>query len=149
MDLGVFLNKFSAYMLVCGRVSIEVMLFVLMVMCAVIGFSTSFSCLEQPLPQFKGFQHGSLALWEMALGLIDDKSYQSIHTVPVMLIGVYAFLVIVVVFLVNMLIAQLCCAYDEVFDDMVGYARLKRLSVTVESMHFVHRRQWRSFVRSL
>lgn len=149
MDLGVFMNRFSAYMLVCEKVSIEVMLFLLMVLCALIAFSTSFSCLEQPLPQFNGFTHGSLALWEMVLGLFDQQSYDKIHTVPVILLGVYAFMIIVGIFLVNMLIAQLCCAYDEVFNDMVGYARLNRLSVTVDSMPFVTKRQWTKFVRGL
>merc|ERR1712151_94012 len=94
MDLGVFINKFSAYMLVCEKVSVEVCLFILMTMGVLIAFSTSFSCLNQPLKEFAGFQHGSLALWEMVLGLFDVRTYQTFHKVPVILLGVFIFWVV-------------------------------------------------------
>ena len=38
------------------------------------------------------------------------------------LVVVFVFLVTVVVFLLNMLVAQLTCAYEAVYVDMVGYA---------------------------
>jgi len=149
MDLGVFINKFSAYMLVCEKVSVEVCLFILMTMGVLVAFSTSFSCLNQPLKEFAGFQHGSLALWEMVLGLFDVRTYQTFHDVPVILLGVFIFWVVILVVLANLLVAQLCCAYDEVFNDMVGFARLKRISVTVESMNHVSPARWIKFVQSL
>ena len=34
---------------------------------------------------------------------------------------VFAFLVVVIVFLLNMLVAQLTCAYEAVYVDMIGY----------------------------
>jgi len=52
-------------------------------------------------------------------------------------------------FLINMLTAQLSCCYNDVFADMVGYARLKRMRVVVESMTGVKKKRWDRFIASL
>jgi len=67
----------------------------------------------------------------------------------VVLFGTWCFLIICVVFLINMLIAQLVCAYDAIYADMVGYARLKRIRIVVECMPKVSGKRWGRFVASL
>ena len=44
------------------------------------------------------------------------------------------FMITTSIFLLNLLIAQLSCAYDAIYADMVGHARIKRIRTIVESM---------------
>merc|ERR1711953_1545212 len=53
------------------------------------------------------------------------------------------------IFLFNMLIAQLACAYTSIYQDMVGYARLKRIKIIVETMVGMQDKRWFRFVDSL
>merc|ERR1712060_430265 len=57
--------------------------------------------------------------------------------------------VVAVIFLFNMLIAQLACAYTSIYQDMVGYARLKRIKIIVETMVGMQDKRWFRFVDSL
>merc|ERR1712190_659787 len=53
------------------------------------------------------------------------------------------------IFLANLLIAQLSCAYQATYQDMVGFARLNRGKIVTETMISVSRRRWENFVRVL
>jgi len=64
----------------------------------------------------------------------------------VVLTCVFVFLIVVTFFLVNMLIAQLTCAYESVYADMVGYARLERLQVIVGTMPTVKEKRWANYL---
>merc|ERR1711972_154882 len=68
---------------------------------------------------------------------------------PMLLVCVFAFLIFVSVFLVNMLIAQLTCAYESVYVDMVGYARLERVEIIVSTMPQVSEKRWLRFLDTL
>merc|ERR1712151_920386 len=48
-----------------------------------------------------------------------------------------------------MLIAQLNCSYDTIYQDMVGYARLKRIRIVVETMPLVPEKRWARFLINL
>merc|ERR1719159_158587 len=65
------------------------------------------------------------------------------------LVCVFLFLIVVTVFLLNMLIAQLTCAYESVYVDMVGYARLERVNIIVVTMPVVSENRWMKFLSSL
>merc|ERR1719171_489679 len=62
---------------------------------------------------------------------------------------VFVYCVISAIFFLNMLIAQLSCAYSSVYEDMVGYARLERATTIVEIMPSVPRKRWQTFIESL
>merc|ERR1719487_1209475 len=128
LDLAVFNNRVSAVLLT---------------------LSSAFSCLEQDDEAYKNIGNGIMNLWEMLLGMFSTDHYNSLHDIPVVLIGVYGYLVTVAVFLFNLLIAQLCCSYDAIYADMVGYARLKRSRIIVETMPAVSPKRWNSFKESL
>ena len=65
--------------------------------------------------------------------MLDVKTYNEVHdTEPVVLTVLWGFMIASVIFFVNMLVAQLTCAYDSVYADMVGYARLNRILIIVE-----------------
>jgi len=55
----------------------------------------------------------------------------------------------VIVFLLNLLVAQLNGAYASVYDDMVGYARLTRGSIIVTALEGVSATRWQRFLASL
>merc|ERR1719487_393841 len=149
LDLAVFNNRVSAYVLVCGRMLSEIALFLLAMSAVLITLSSAFSCLEQDDEAFKNIGNGIMNLWEMLLGMFSTDHYYSLHDIPVVLIGVYGYLVTVAVFLFNLLIAQLCCSYDAIYADMVGYARLKRSRIIVETMPAVSPKRWNAFKESL
>merc|ERR1719253_361260 len=89
------------------------------------------------------------SLWEMLLRMFGSDHYKSLHDIPVVLLGVYGYLVTSAVFLFNLLIAQLCCSYDAIYADMVGFARLKRSRIIVETMPTVSPKRWQFFKEGL
>jgi hypothetical protein len=149
IDLAVFNNRVSAYVLVCGRMLAEVGLFLLALVVLLLTFSSAFSCLDQKEKEFHGIPQGSMALWEMVLQMFSGVHYERLHEEPSILYGCFAYLVVTQIFLLNMLIAQLSCAYDAVYSDMVGYARLKRVLIIVESMPQVSAKRWSRWTQSL
>merc|ERR1712048_808214 len=149
IDLAVFNNRVSAFVLVCGRMIGEVGLFILSLFMFLLTFGSAFACLEQQEKEFQGIHVGALALLEMVLRMFKAETYIEMEREPLILAGICAFLVASVVFLLNMLVAQLTCAYDAVYSDMVGYARLKRIKIIVESMPQVSEKRWQGFIQSL
>merc|ERR1719473_307516 len=123
----------------------EIVLFLLAMSSVLLTLSSAFSCLEQDDEAFKNIGSGIMNLWEMLLRMFSTDHYKSLHDIPVVLLGVYAYLVITTVFLFNLLIAQLCCSYDAIYADMVGYARLKRCRIIVETMPAVSPKRWNEF----
>merc|ERR1712151_240684 len=150
IDLAVMNNKVSAFVLVCGRMISEVGLFLLALGATILTFSSALSCLFNEVPDFsKGLHIGSLKLLEMVLNMYPAGKYAELDRNVVVLIGVCLFLVVSVIFLFNMLIAQLACAYTSIYQDMVGYARLKRIKIVVETMIGMQDKRWFRFVEGL
>merc|ERR550537_1292328 len=79
----------------------------------------------------------------------DAKRYEVLEEEPTLLLMVIIFCILTIVFFLNMLIAQLSCAYSSVYEDMVGYARLERAETIVEIMPSVPKKRWIAFVESL
>jgi hypothetical protein len=149
LDLAVFNNRVSAYVLVCGRMLVEIALFLLAMVCVLTMLSSALSCLEQDDEAFESIPNGFMSLWEMMLRMFSSDHYKELHKEPVVLCGVYGFLVVSCIFLINLLIAQLCCSYDAIYVDMVGYARLKRSRIIVETMPAVSAKRWALFKEGL
>merc|ERR1719377_191275 len=81
--------------------------------------------------------------------MYDSKRYEVLHEDPIVELMVVVFCVTTIVFFLNMLVAQLSCAYSAVYEDMVGYARLERADTIVDLMQTVQKKRWTSFVESL
>mmetsp|Transcript_58317 Transcript_58317/g.92577 ORF Transcript_58317/g.92577 Transcript_58317/m.92577 type:complete len:1224 (-) Transcript_58317:186-3857(-) len=148
-DLTIVSTKISAFNLVCIRMLPEVTLFVGSLAICVLTFSSALSVLEHDENEFAGIQKGSFALFRMALGIYNPFKYKDLREEPVILAVVFIFCLTIVVFLLNMLIAQLSCAYSSVYDDMVGYARLQRGKIICELMPSISKRHWLRFTDSL
>jgi len=149
IDLAVFSNRVSAYILVCNRMLAEVALFVLAIVLVLMTFSSGLSCLHQDMKQFNGIHHGAVALWELFLNLFGPEDYEQLQKKTLTLIMSFVFLVLSIIFLSNLLIAQLICAYETLYADMVGYARITRCRVIVETMPLVPSKRWLQFVASI
>jgi len=149
VDLAVLSTKVSAYVLVCIRMLSEVALFVLALTGGMLTFSSGISVLKHDQEDFAGIHKGLLSLMEMTMKMFDGKHYELYEDDPMVLVCVFAFLIFVSVFLVNMLIAQLTCAYESVYVDMVGYARLERVEIIVSTMPQVSEKRWVRFLDTM
>merc|ERR1719326_712455 len=75
--------------------------------------------------------------------------FETYETDALVLACVFVFLVSIMVFLLNMLVAQLTCAYEAVYVDMIGYARLERIEIIVAIMPVVSEKRWKGFCEIL
>merc|ERR1711967_151886 len=149
IDLTVISTRISAFSLVCVRMLAEVALFLGALFVAILTFSCSLSVLKHDSDDFAGIQKGSYALLRIVMGAYDAQRYAALESEPVLLVMVFVFCVVTVIFFVDMLIAQLSCAYSSVYEDMVGYARLERAETIVEIMPSVPNKRWFAFIESL
>merc|ERR1740130_1650856 len=127
----------------------EVGLFLLALIAVLLSFSSAISVIEHDQADFAGIHKGLLALLEMTMKMYSGAHFESYESDPLVLICVFVFLVVVSVFLLNMLVAQLTCAYEAVYVDMVGYARLERIEIIVGTMPSVSQNRWRNFTSAL
>eukprot|EP00933_Yihiella_yeosuensis_P050084 TRINITY_DN47847_c0_g1_i1.p1 TRINITY_DN47847_c0_g1~~TRINITY_DN47847_c0_g1_i1.p1 ORF type:complete len:774 (-),score=137.78 TRINITY_DN47847_c0_g1_i1:862-2880(-) len=149
IDLSVFSVRISAFVQVCGRVVSEVFLFLGALAFLVLSFSSSISALNHKNKDFAGIPKGALSLLEMALGMFPSSHYETMQEEPIVLIVVCMFTIITLVFLLNLLVAQLNGAYQAVYNDMLGYARLSRGKITAETLANVGEGAWTKFLTSL
>jgi uncharacterized membrane protein YgcG len=149
IDLAVLSTKVSAYVLVCIRMVAEVGLFMLALTVSLLAFSSAISVLKHEQEDFAGLPKGMMKLLEMVMRMFDGKHFELYESDPMALICVFVFLIVVTIFLFNMLVAQLTCSYEAVYVDMVGYARLERIEIIVNTMPVVTQKRWKSFCTSL
>lgn len=148
-DILVCSMKVSAYYLVVMRMINEVGLFIFACASATLCVSAALSCLEHKVDHFYSVPTGFMALVKMILGMFPATGYDEITDEGVIFAVVTTFLFVSVIFFINVLIAQFNSAYDAIYQDMVGYARLKRIKIVVETMPLVSKEKWSSFVGSL
>merc|ERR1719329_1522175 len=98
---------------------------------------------------FNGIHAGFLTLFKIFMKMYVVEKFKAFHEQPVIICCIFVFIIITVVFLLNLLIAQLTCAYNSVYADMVGYARLERVDIIVETMLQVSKKKWARFMDSL
>mmetsp|Transcript_73683 Transcript_73683/g.134860 ORF Transcript_73683/g.134860 Transcript_73683/m.134860 type:complete len:1147 (-) Transcript_73683:47-3487(-) len=149
IDLTVNSTRISAFVLVCVRMLSEVALFLGALAFAILTASSAISVLKQESPAFAGIHQGSLSLFQQVVGTFSSKAYEELEEEPIVLAAVFVFLIVTIILLLNLLIAQLSCAYSAVYEDMVGYARLERAEIIVEIMPSVPMSRWSKFTDSL
>merc|ERR1719224_41731 len=149
IDLTVISTRISAFTLVCVRMLSEVALFLGALAVAVLTFSCATSVLKQDNGDFAGIHRGAYSLIRVVMGAYDAKRFAKFRDEPTLLLMIFIFCIVTVIFFLNMLIAQLSCAYSSVYEDMVGYARLERAETIVEIMPSVPNKRWFAFMESL
>merc|ERR1719215_1084846 len=149
IDLSVFSTRISAFALMCLRVISEVGLYLGAVAFLVVTFASAISSLDQDVDEFAGIPIASMSLLKIAFSMVDETRFDAFEGNWALFSAVVVYIVGTTVFLMNLLIAQLVCAYQATFQDMLGYARLNRGQIVAEVMPTVPKRRWQNFVDSL
>lgn len=149
LDFSVFSTRISAFLLVCGHVLSEVGLFLVAVVFLLCGFSTSINALNHSLVDFDGVHHWMRALFQIVIGMFPVENYAAFQDEIGVLVFLSVFIIVVFIFLLNLLVAQLNQSYHDMFADMKGAARLRRKSVICGVMASAPKRRWSSFLLSL
>jgi len=149
IDLTIFSMRISAFVLVCAKVLSELGLFLGALIFLIISFSCSISALAHQQKDFKDIPKGALSLLEITLGMFPSDNFYFIQQEATVFIAVALFVLVAIVFLLNLLVAQLNGAYQLVYDDMVGYARLNRGSIIVSTVEGLSARRWARFLSGL
>ena len=149
LELTVFSTKLSTFVLVCGRMVQEVAQYVFALFFVVVTFGCAIASSDVLNHQFEDILPAMLNLSRIMLGMYSSNEYESLELEPKLLISVSIFVICTTIFLFNLLIAQLNCAYMGIFKDMLGYARLNRGSVILENVNHASAKRWEKFVVSL
>lgn len=148
VDMCVLSTGLSAFALVCTYVLGEVVQFMIGLLFLLLMFASSMSTLRHYHLQFRDVPNTALTLFAITV-LRYEGDYREINDEPVLLGMVFLFVLASGVLLLNLLIAQLNCSYEFVYQDMVGFARLNRATCIVESMTNCDKPRWKRFVDSL
>jgi len=148
-DLSVFSTRVSAFALICTRVVSEVALFLFGLSFFVCAFACAVSALEQDDPDFAGIPKSALQLYKITLGMFSGAHYDMLIDYPALMVAIFGYVVTTVIFMLNLLIAQLNCAYQATYQDMVGFARLNRGKIVMETMPSVAKQRWQRFSGNL
>jgi hypothetical protein len=149
IDLSVISTRISSFVLVCVRMLVEVALFLGSIFAVILTFGSALSVLDQDSLDFAGIHKGSYALFRMVLKTYATDRYTAFRKEPTLLIVVFLFGILTGFFLLNMLIAQLSCAYSSIYADSVGYARLERAETIVVIMRSIPKTRFTNFIDSL
>jgi len=148
-DLSVFSTRVSSFALICTRVISEVTLFLFGLTFFVASFACAVSALEQDDPDFAGIPKSALQLYKITLGMFSGLHYDMLMDYPALMAAIFIYVTTTVIFMLNLLIAQLNCAYQATYQDMLGFARLNRGKIVTETMPAVSKSRWSRFVTSL
>jgi len=149
IDLAVFSTRLSAFVLVCGRVLSEVALFIFGLTFFACGFASAVCSLAQDDQNFSSIPQSGLALFKITFGMFGGANFENLTSNTALFTTVTVYVITTLVFLLNLLIAQLNCAYQSTYEDMLGYARLNRGKILVETMPSVPHKRWEKFVANL
>jgi len=148
VDLTVFSTKLSAFLLVLGNVFSEVTRFMVALAFLLGMFGSAISVLPSEHAEYRDLQNSCLTLFAITVGLY-EKHYTSLQSEPVLMTNLFVFSFVASIILLNLLIAQLNCTYEEIYADMVGFARLSRAQVIVERLAECPAQRWETFVEGL
>lgn len=147
-DMAVFSTGLSAFVLVCGHVLSEVTQFLLGLTFLLLTFASAMSAIRHTHQMFRDVPNCVLTLFAITV-MRYEGDYREISDEPLLLAGVFIFVLAAVILLLNLLVAQLNCSYEFVYQDMVGFARLNRAQCIVECLLTVSPKRWARFVSTL
>ncbi|CAE8592944.1 unnamed protein product [Polarella glacialis] len=149
VDLSVFSTRISAFVMVCGRVVSELSLFLMAAFFLVLAFASAISSLDHHIPDFSGIPQCMMSLTEITLSMWPTEHFAEMQDSPIVFACVAVYIILAMIFLLNLLVAQLNGAYQAVSADMVGYARLNRGRIICQTVPVIPARRWRSWLATL
>jgi len=115
----------------------------------VLTFASALSCLRQTdSMEFYDVPQAVTCLFAITVGLYEGD-YRELRHEWFLLLGVLMFVSVSTILLINLLIAQLNCSYEYIYQDMVGFARLARASLICDTLASCPPARWRRFVDTL
>lgn len=148
VDLSVFSTGLSAFFLVVTQVLGIIGPFVIALVFELLMFGTAVTLLQSNYFELRDIPNSVLALFAMTLMLYEDD-YRDVYDEPALLILLFVFFLSVLIVLMNILIAQLNSSYVFIYQDMIGFARIRRALVIVETLSTLEPTKWERFVSSL
>ena len=103
--------------------------------------SSSFVCKDIP--------RAALSYLMMAFALFDPTQYKNVTNSVLIFILLILFQICIFVFLLNLLIAQLCSKHKAMYEDIVGYARIQRIITIYATIPYVPVPTWTKWIDSL
>ncbi|CAE7349616.1 unnamed protein product [Symbiodinium sp. CCMP2592] len=156
VHLNVHLSVFSV---ICSSLMWEFILYVAVLIFFTAAFASAVACLPQSMGsdsvQMRDFFSWPLAfesLLSMAFNTYGSDNYEQIaqEDEPMLKWFVMGFAACWHVYLMNLMVAQLCQRYNEIFHDARGNARLTRgINIYETSMPLISKKRWTGFVESL
>lgn len=157
IDLAALSTDLSAFLLVLGQVYLTVqeitfaLVFLLLAWASAISLLCSVGCNSVPGGKFTDVFNVLNALTGMTVNMYqgDYTAISGAASNQLLLQAVNCFMVMACVVLVNLMIAQLNRSYEYIYADMIGFARLNRAALIVDSMESANMARWNSFIRNL
>jgi len=149
IDLTVFSNKVSAYVLMQGHVLPEVGLFTMALAFCILMFSAAVNALNEANQEFSNIAIASLSFLEITLHMFDPTYFWQVHSSGWIYFLILSFSYSIFIFLINLLIAQISSSHMEIHSEMIGYARLRRIDIICYTIPYVSMKRWHSWVETL
>mmetsp|Transcript_44654 Transcript_44654/g.103135 ORF Transcript_44654/g.103135 Transcript_44654/m.103135 type:complete len:1322 (+) Transcript_44654:154-4119(+) len=148
VDLSIFSTKLASFVIVCGNVLSEVLRFLIALSFLILTFASGISVLTTEYPEFQDVPRCVVSLFALTVS-VHEVDYRDYMNEPVLLSSILLFVVLAAILLLNLLIAQLNCSYEYVYQDAVGFARLGRASLVIETVGSCPRNRWDAFVEAM
>lgn len=148
VDLAVYSTGLSAFILVITKVLSDISRFMVALLFVSVTFASGICVLNHGYEDMFYLSTTMLYLCAIVLQLI-NSDWRDFKVDELLLLTVYLFIVVSAIVILNLLIAQLTCSYVYIYQNMVGFARLSRAEVIVETLASCRPAKWQRFVKSL
>lgn len=149
MDLGAFSMRFYSYLIVCGQVVMEVVLFLAAVCFGILAFATTLNAVKSEVETADGVQRWAQVLVSLVLDVLPKSYLYEFQSNTFFLLMLSMFIGLTSFFLLNLLAVQMMEAYQTHFEDLPGCARLSRAEIVVRTMEQVSSSTWTTFLKSM
>jgi len=146
INLSVFSTSLSAFMIVAVRMSTEMARFLAGLMLLFIAFGCGACTVQHNNDSFRNILSSITTLASVTLGMFEPDYAALLREDPALLSLVLAFMFVAMLFMINLLVAQLNCSYEFVSKDMVGLARLRCASLIVRNLEICTEKRWQAFL---
>ncbi|CAE7369292.1 unnamed protein product [Symbiodinium natans] len=149
VDFSALFVRCSAFVMISGQVLPELVLMLGAVFYLILVFGCTASTSSDRSSDFANIFQSALSFFRISIGMYPAENFHSLQYSRWIMVMCVGFTVLVVIFLSNVLIAQLIGAYSSLYDRMLGLARLNRMAIICDSMPSVRRSRFQRFIARL
>eukprot|EP00747_Dinoflagellata_sp_TGD_P126435 gnl/TRDRNA2_/TRDRNA2_174280_c19_seq5.p1 gnl/TRDRNA2_/TRDRNA2_174280_c19~~gnl/TRDRNA2_/TRDRNA2_174280_c19_seq5.p1 ORF type:complete len:946 (-),score=186.37 gnl/TRDRNA2_/TRDRNA2_174280_c19_seq5:45-2477(-) len=148
VDMSVYSTKLSAFSIVISSVFEEIGRFIAALTFLLMLFGSAISVLKSQQEEWRDFPSAVISLFSLTI-VTYQPDYRAFFDDPLLVIAVFIFAVLSAILLLNLLIAQLNCSYEFIYQDALGFALLKRASLVVDTLTTCPEIRWVRFAKGL